>query len=320
MAGRGQQSQEVAVRREDMDNLGKMVAQYRGTFARLLPAHLDAETFVGIAAGALWKNPKTAEAAIKNPDSLIIALRDCARLGHEPGTDQYALTVRQGRIMGIEQYQGVIERMYRAGAVVAVHAEVVAPGERLQRRDPLPPLHHVPGDDWLNRDTSAVELNEREEPVPRLLGAYAYAILEGGACSRVVVMGRAEMMKHRAVAATTAIWDGPFGSSMWLKTVCHELEKWVPTSAEYRREQARAAAVMADAMKSAAPAATAAPSAPAAPPGTSQQREPAPTPRDDLGGSARVVDSTAVETPPPGYEPGPNDWDDVPTTPPGGGQ
>ena len=29
---------------------------------------------------------------------------------------------------------------------------------------------------------------------------------------------------------------------MWLKSAIHELEKWVPTSSEYRREQLRAAA------------------------------------------------------------------------------
>lgn len=305
MAGRGQQGNEVAIRKEDMDNLGKMVAQYRGTFARLLPSHIDAETFVGIAAGALWKNPKTAEAAMRHPDSLIVALRDCARLGHEPGTDQYALTVRSGKIMGLEQYQGVIERMYRAGAVVSVHAEVICKGDRFVKRDPLPPIHET---DWLNRDTS----------VENLTGAYFYAMLEGGACSRTVVMGRAEIMKHREVAATYAIWDGPFGSSMWLKTVAHEGEKWVPTSAEYRREQARAAAAMADAMKSPAPPATVAPSAPAEPPTTREQGEPPATPRDDLGASGRVVDSTAVET--PQHQPGPHDWDDVPTATPGGGQ
>lgn|SRR5512139_671612 len=219
----------------------KVVFEYRGTFARLLPPHLDADTYLGIAASALWKNEKLAEAAIANPESLVVALRDCARLGHQPGTDQYALTVRKQNkrpgVLGIEQYQGVIERMYRAGAVQAVHAEVVCRGETFRRQDPAPPLHGVA--DWLDRDPV----------VANLVGAYAYAILEGGACSRVVSMGRAEIMRHREAAATHDIWDGNFGSSMWLKTVTHELEKWVPTSAEYRREQARAAAVMADAIQ-----------------------------------------------------------------------
>lgn len=226
---------------ENIAGLQKTIAKYQGTFDRLLPAHMPAETFVGLAAGALWKNQDLAAAALANPDSFLVALRDCARLGHQPGTDEYALTVRKVNkipsVLGIEQYQGVIERMFRGGAVVAVHAEVVCTGERFVPAQLGAPQHIV--DDWLNRDTTT----------GNLIGAYAYAVLEGGVCSRVMSMGKAEIMRHREVAATEKIWDGPFGKSMWLKTVVHELEKWVPTSSEYRREQARAAAEMQRAMQ-----------------------------------------------------------------------
>jgi recombination protein RecT len=187
------------------------------------------------AASALYKNNTLAATAMRNPESLLVALRDCARLGHQPGTDEYALTVRGGGVLGIEQYQGVIHRMYQAGAVLSVHAEVVTKQERLERRDPLPPIHHVPDGDWMARDIR----------VPNLKGVYAYAILEGGVCSRVVVMGAAQVMTHREKAATKAIWDGDFGVSMWLKTGAHELEKWVPTSASYRQQRARADAALA---------------------------------------------------------------------------
>lgn len=309
MAGRQQQqSQEVAVRKEDVAALGRTIATYRGTFGRLLPAHMDAETFVGIAAGAMYRNEKLAAAAMHHPDSLIVALRDCARLGHEPGTDQYALTVRGGKVLGIEQYQGVIERMYRAGAVLSVHAEVVCKGETFKRQDPSPPYHRVPNDDWLDRDTS----------VANLTGAYAFAILEGGACSRVVAMGRAEIMAHREVATTTNIWDGPFGKSMWLKTVAHELEKWVPTSAEYRREQARAAAAMADALGSATPPATVAASATVGPSATPRQPERPETPTDALSTSG-ALEGELVDKPSRGDD-REGGWDDVQTVTPGGGQ
>jgi recombination protein RecT len=220
----------ATISKDDINKVAKAVATYQGTFERLLPSHVDVQTFIGCAAGAMFRNPDLAIAAKASPDSLIVALRDCARLGHQPGTDQYALTVRSGKIMGIEQYQGVIERMYRGGGVKSIHAHVVCVGETFELRDPNPPLHVVA--DWLDRDTSAANLK----------GAYAYATLPGGATSRVVAMGRAEIMRHRAVAATTNIWDGPFASSMWLKTVAHELEKWVSTSPEYMRERARVAA------------------------------------------------------------------------------
>lgn len=231
---------DVAVREEDVKSLvHSQIWARRREFANLLPAEADAETFAGLAAAAMWKNPKLAVAAMSQPESLLIALRDCARLGHEPGTDDYYLTVRAGGVLGIEGYQGVIGRMFNAGSVQAVHAEVVTNGEKLTRRDPLPPQHDVPGD-WLDRDLRPENLR----------GAYAYAILEGGVCSRVVIMGKPQIMTHRAKAGQSregynAFWDGDFALSMWLKTVVHELEKWVPTSASYRKERARADAEMA---------------------------------------------------------------------------
>lgn len=228
--------QELQLRQEDVKSLiASQVWDKRAQFKNLLPAEADADTFAGSAAAALYKNPDLAVAAMRAPESLLIALRDCARLGHAPGTDEYALTVRSGAILGMEQYQGVIARMFNAGAVQAVHAEVVTQQEYLRRRDPLPPAHDVPNDDWLDRDLK----------VENLKGAYAYAILEGGVCSRVVIMGRAQIMTHQKVAATTKFWLGEFGLSMWLKTVVHELEKWVPTSASYRKERARADAELA---------------------------------------------------------------------------
>lgn len=227
---------DVAIREEDMQSLVRtQVWDKRRQFASLLPADVDVDVFAGCAAAAMYKNPKLAEAAMRAPESLLVALRDCARLGHQPGTDEYALTIRGGGVLGIEQYQGVIHRMFNAGAVKAVHAEVVTTQERLERRDPLPPIHHVPDGDWMNRDVR----------VENLKGVYAYAVLEGGAISRVVVMGRAQVETHRQAAMTKTIWDGPFGVSMWLKTGCHELEKWVPTSASYRQERARADAALA---------------------------------------------------------------------------
>lgn len=225
---------DVEIREEDMKSLvHSQVWNNRRQFDTLLPASVDVDVFAGSAAAALYKNPKLAAAAMRQPETLLNALRDCARLGHHPGTDDYALTVRGGGVLGIEQYQGVIHRMYAAGVVKAVHAEVVTKDEKLIRRDPEPPIHEVA--DWLDRDVS----------VGNLKGVYAYAVLDGGAISRIVVMGAAQVMAHRDKAMTTAIWDGPFGVSMWLKTGCHELEKWVPTSTSYRGQRARADAALA---------------------------------------------------------------------------
>jgi recombination protein RecT len=80
-----------------------------------------------------------------------------------------------------------------------------------------------------------------------LIGVYAYASMQDGATSQVIIMDRAEV--HRARDKSASYRAKPEASpwstdtaSMWLKTAAHRLRKWVPTSAEYRRELARASA------------------------------------------------------------------------------
>jgi len=214
-----------------------LIAKYRTDFAQVLPTHLRPATFVRLSQGLLRRNAKLAEAAERNPASFLAALLECARLGHEPGTDAYALVPFNDRkrstveVVGIEQYQGVIERMYRAGAVRAVKAEVVhARDPFAYEPDVMDRPQHKP--DWFAEDRG------------ELIGVYAYAVMLDGSTSRVVVMGRAEVMRHKAVARGAHGDDSPWqvwAEAMWRKTAVHELEKWVPTSAEFRREALRAA-------------------------------------------------------------------------------
>lgn len=220
-----------------------IVAGYLDDFAMVLPQHVRPETFVRLGQGLLRQRPELAEAAIASPSSLVATLFECARLGHDPGTDQYAITARKVKgvptIVGIEQYQGVVERMYRAGAVKSVHADVVRKNDRYVSPDPsqgrLLPVHQF--------DPFASE----EDRGP-LVGVYAFAQMDDSAWSRVIWMPKWEVEKHKKLANTMAFWEGPFEAAMWIKTAVHALEVWVPTSAEYRREIARvnaAAAVIA---------------------------------------------------------------------------
>lgn len=220
----------AVARVEDVDGLAKQILLPRkGSFARILPSTVDADAFIGLTVAALYKAPKTAEVAMRVPESLLVAMRECASLGLMPNTDEYAFTVRDGRILGLVQYQGEIKRMFMFGTVESVHAEVICKGEWLERRDPDSPIHNVPSG-WENRDKS----------VSNLVGAYAYAVFHSGRCSRIIHMGRDEIFKHRAMAGFTAIWDGDFGHTMWTKTCVHELEKWVPKSSSFMQENARA--------------------------------------------------------------------------------
>lgn len=211
-----------------------IIARYSTDFANVLPSHIKPETFVRLSQGVLRRDEKLAGVAQRNPGSFLAALLDCARLGHEPGTEQYYLVPFGSEIQGIEGYRGIIERIYRAGAVSSVVCEVVREGEAFRYvpgRDRLP-IHEI---DWDTDGSAPLKL------------VYAYAEMKDGTISRVVIMRKAEVMQHKAESKGGDLWK-KWEKSAWLKTAARELEKWVPSSSEYRMSQLRAA-VEADNMR-----------------------------------------------------------------------
>jgi recombination protein RecT len=168
----------------------------------------------------------------------LAALLDAARLGLTPGSEEYYLTPRKvkGRleILGIVGYQGYIELMYRAGAVASVVAEVVRENDeyRYQRGIDEAPLHRFPP-------------FAREADRGQLIGTYAYARMKDGAISRIIELNRDDIARIKAVNPASGSEYSPWTNweaAMWLKSAARQLRKWVPTSAEFLREQARALA------------------------------------------------------------------------------
>lgn len=230
-----------------------LIEQYSGDFATVLPSHIKPETWVRVAQGALKKGRKAQGdrlgrfelevAAANNPAAFLSALLDAARQGLEPGTHQYYLTPRkvkgQLEILGIRGYQGEVELIYRAGAVSSVILNVVREKDSYRYRRGLDevPVHEYPN------------FAGEEERGP-IIGVYAYARMKDGAVSQVVELGRSYIAKVKAVSQGS---DGQYSpwtnweESMWLKTAAHQLQKWVPTSAEYLTTQARAAGTAAGA-------------------------------------------------------------------------
>jgi len=208
---------------------GAMIQQYRQDFITVLPSHVKGDTWVRLAQGVLRRDKALARIATQNPGSLMQALLECARLGHEPGTEAFYLIPMGGEIEGWEGYRGVVERMYRAGAVVAVKAEVVKANDRFHYQPHMArPDHEV---DWFT-DRGPI------------LGAYAYAEMRDGGTSKVVVIGQQYIAKVRGMSKGSDKATSPWvkwEDAMVLKTVIHRLEPFVPTSAEYLREQMRAA-------------------------------------------------------------------------------
>lgn len=197
-------------------------------------SHLKPATIVRVAQGALRRDPKLMAAAIANPQSLLYCLLDAARLGHEAGTDQYWLIPFGNEVTGIEGYKGVVERMYRAGGVSTVHAEVVRQRDVYRSMGSrTPPVH---------------EYDEFADPEDRgpLRGVYAYAIMADAGCSQVIRMGRAEIMKHKAMSRGSDRADSPWKKweePMWKKSPLNALEPYVPTSSEWLMARGRAEAI-----------------------------------------------------------------------------
>jgi recombination protein RecT len=229
----------------------------RAHFGAVLPKHIDVESFLGTAAGALYADPKLMEAAAASPDSLITALMRCAAKGHQPGTEEFYLVPRRIKgvptVQGIEGYRGIVERMYRSGGVASVVVREVCAMDRfqyLEGQDPKP-IHQIGGDGPTGADFfGAGGSRDRGE----MVGVYAYATLMTGAVSRVVLLNREDVMAAKAASdgsdSKYSPWNrldgGPnrpefTGRSMWWKTAARRLEPWVPTSSEYRSEQLRAA-------------------------------------------------------------------------------
>jgi len=232
---------------------GGMVRRHHQDFGAVLPTHVRPDTWVRLAQGALKKGKKVRApgggtctelelAALNNVGVFMASLMEAARLGLEPGTEQYYLTPRkvkgQLEILGIIGYQGYIELMYRAGAISSVVAEPVytddefvwTPGALDTEQPPRwegpqrVPYHRI---DWDREDRGRLRL------------VYAYALMRDGVTnSKVVVLNQAAINKIKASSQGANTEYSPWVKhevSMWLKSAVRQLSKWVPTSAEYRQ-------------------------------------------------------------------------------------
>jgi recombination protein RecT len=209
---------------QDMVPVASQVQASVREFALVLPPQLTPEMFTRLSIGLLRQNQSLARAADSNPIGFLQALMEAARLGLEPGTKEVALTPfrnsKTGRsdIVCIPQWQGIVKRMLNTGKVRSVHAECVFSND-VFRFDPGQerPHHEV---DWFG---------DRGD----LLGAYAYAVLDDGATSKVAVIGPREAARAKAMSKGSAKPDSAWNTDtaeMWRKTAVRRLEDWVPSS------------------------------------------------------------------------------------------
>lgn len=242
-----------------------IVRQHKEDLTLVLPSHVKGETWMRLAYGALRSNAQLMQVATRNPGSLMTALQECARLGHEPASKSFYLVPFGNEIQGIEGYRGVVERIYRAGAVKVVHAEVVYANDEFVW-EPGTIDRHPDGPRW--EGPQRVPFHRADWFADRgdVKGAFSYGIFQDGTPSRVVVLNRAYIDKVRKESRGSENPKSPWVKwfdQMVLKTVAHRLEPWVPTSTEWRKEQLRAG--MEVAAEQAGPAVISAAPAPAYP-------------------------------------------------------
>lgn len=206
---------------------GAMIQQYKADLAQVMPSHVKPDVFVRVAVGVLRRDPKLAAAAASNPASLMSALMTAARLGLEPGTESFYLIPRkkkgQPEVQGIVGYQGIVELIYNAGSASSVVVEVVRERDTFNWR---------PG----RMDRPEHEADWFADRGP-LVGVYAYAVMQSGATSKVVVLNKQHIDRAKAKADGAEGEYSPWRTdeeAMWLKTGARRLGKWVPTSAEKR--------------------------------------------------------------------------------------
>ena len=186
------------------------------TFASVLPAHLGAEKFTRWALTILRK-PELAQVATTPQGQLSImsALMDCATLGLEPGRT-YHLVPFKGTVTGVVDYKGEIQLITNANPSASVIAQLVRKADDFHLTGAnVPPRHDA---DWFG---------DRGD----ITGGYAYVDFGGGRYSLVARMSEADFLHHRSVAKTHNVWD-EWPEPMRLKTLVHQLRRWVPWSAE----------------------------------------------------------------------------------------
>lgn len=209
--------------------LEPVLAELRPEFSKILPAHIGPERFerwtVTMLRNALrGKQAEAWERVLKSPAgqlSVFSAFMDCAALGLEPGRT-YHLVPFGGEVAGITDYKGEIQLITNAERCSVV-AMLVRKGDNFFMSGAnIPPQHSPVDGDWFN--------DEARGPT---VGGYAYVDYGGQRYSLVTRMSEADFLAHREKAKTKTVWD-EWPEAMRLKTLVHQLRKWVPWSPEVR--------------------------------------------------------------------------------------
>lgn len=221
-----------------------LVRAHRDDLTGALPSHIKGDTWMRLATGALRRDENLRRIATRNPGSLMNALLECARLGHEPASKSFYLVPFGNEIQGIEGYRGVVERIYRANGVKVVHAEVVYENDVFVWLPGTVDTHQPPR--WEGPQRVPFHMADWFSDRGDVKGAFSYGLFHDGTPSRIVILNRKYLDKVRAESKGSKSPTSPWVKwydQMVLKTAAHRLEPWVPTSTEWRKDEPPTATV-----------------------------------------------------------------------------
>ena len=215
------------------------IQQMRGEFARAIGGATPqvqqerAERFARVCITAFRQN---AELQKCSPASILGAMLTCAQLGLEPNTptgQAYLIPRWNSKLRSMEcqfqlGYRGVLELLYRSGAIASFNADVVYRGE-LERglfsytSGIHPNIEHR---------IDLLDNSARTGDPKDIVAAYAAVVLKSGEPVMRLVTRKeidAAMAMSGGKAGPSAVWKSHY-PAMAIKTAIHRLSKWLPTT------------------------------------------------------------------------------------------
>lgn len=214
----------------ERNTLRDAIKRSEGQFAMALPRHVGADRFVRSALTAINTVPKLADCT---QTSVLAGLMQAAQLGLEVADVRGQAYLIPRKNKGVMQasfqlgFRGMIDLAARAG--ITVDVDTIHENDAYDyERGTSPRLYHKP------------TFADRGE----VIAYYAVGTFADGRAPSFVIMGKAEVEKHRDKFASSRDYKtkevfGPWVDhfdAMATKTVVRKLLNYLPTSAELRQQ------------------------------------------------------------------------------------
>lgn len=210
---------------QKLNSLRTLFEKSKGSFAAVMPRHLTPDRLLKITLSAASRTPALLDCT---PESILLAVMQCANLGLEPNTPlglAYLIPfdntkTRKKECQFIPGYRGLVKLAHQSGEIADLRSRIVYAGDQFRVEYGLvEKLEHVP---VMSSDT------KRE-----IIAAYAVAVMKGSNIPHMEVMTRAEIdaIRARSKSGNGGPWVSDFGE-MARKSCVRRLCKSLPLSVE----------------------------------------------------------------------------------------